>query len=96
MVNISTSYIKRNGKLCIFPQPGGVKALIQLIIMNKKRKNNALNCENYNNFCMTKYENQIVPAKFRSRLRTKKDQNKKTSAWGKLVTNKARRTFRSS
>ena len=59
MENISTSYIKRNGKLCIFPQPGGVKALIQLIIMNKKRKNNALNCENYNNFCMTKYENQI-------------------------------------
>lgn len=45
---------------------------------------------------MAKYENQIVPAKFRLSLRTEKDQNKKTSAWKKLGTNKARRTYRSS
>ena len=32
-------------KTVIFPQPGGVKALIHHIIISKKWKNNALTCE---------------------------------------------------
>ena len=73
-VNISTGYIKINGELCTFPQQGGEKALIDYIIINKKRKNNALNFEASNNFCMTKYDNQIVSVKFGLNLRTNEDE----------------------
>ena len=60
--------------MCTFPHLGVEKSLIQHIIINKKQKSNALNCEAYNNFCMKMYDNQIFSAKFTLNLRTNKDQ----------------------
>ena len=43
---------------------GGQKVLLHHIVINKKWKNSALHCEDYNIFCVRKYDNRIVSAKF--------------------------------
>ena len=50
MVNLSTKYTKRLGKLWTFTYPNVSKAQLDHILINKKWKNSALNCEAYNSF----------------------------------------------
>ena len=76
-MNISPSYIIRNGIMLTFPQPGCEKVLLQDITINKKCKKSTLNYEAYNTFSMGKYYNRIISAKFRLNLRINKNQNKK-------------------
>lgn len=92
MVNISTSYIKRNGELSTSPHLSGEKVLPHHIIVNKKCNNRALNSEACNTFYMGKYDHRNVPDKFRLNLRTNKYQNK-NKRLGKTVDQRARRPF---
>ena len=50
MINLTTKYCKRIGKLWTFTYPNGSKAQLDHILINKKWKNSALNCEAYNTF----------------------------------------------
>ena len=92
MVNISTSYIKRNGELSTSPHLSGEKVLPHHIIVNKKCNNRALNSEACNTFYMGKYDHRNVSGKFRLNLRTNKYQNKNKSL-GKTGDQRARRSF---
>ena len=70
-----------------FTYPNGERAQIDHILINKKWKNSALNCEAYNTFSTIKSDHRIVTGKFRLSLRVKKNQstNRVRYDWEKLL-----------
>ena len=86
MVNLSTQYTKRLGKLWIFTYPIGYKTQLDHILINKKWKNSTLNCETYNSFQSIGSDQRVASIKVR--LSPRPNKIKKTKKirydWSKL------------
>jgi len=63
---INTKFQKRRGKKWTFSYPNGVKAQIDFLLINKKWKNSAINCEAFNS------DHRIVMASLKLKLTLKK------------------------
>ena len=66
---LNTNYQKREGKLWTYTYANNTKAQIDYVLMNKKWKNSALNCEAYFSFEGVSTDHRIVTAKIRLSLR---------------------------
>ena len=59
----STNYQKREGKLWTYINANNTKAQVDYVFINKKWKNNAMNCEAYSSFEGVSSDHRIVTAK---------------------------------
>ena len=66
---LNTNYQKREGKLWTYTYANNTKAQIDYVLINKKWKNSALNCEAYSSFEGMSTDHRIVTAKIRLSLR---------------------------
>ena len=66
---LNTNYQKREGKLWTYTYANNTKAQIDSVIINKKWKNSAMNCEAYSSFEGVSTDHRIVTAKIRLSLR---------------------------
>ena len=66
---LNTNYQKRAGKLWTYTYANNSKAQIDYVFINKKWKNNAINCEAYSSFEGVSRDHRIVTAKIRLSLR---------------------------
>ena len=66
---LNTNYQKREGKLWTYTYASNTKAQIDYVLINKKWKNSALNCEAYSSFEGVSTDHRIVTAKIRLSLR---------------------------
>ena len=66
---LNTNYQKRKGKLWTYTYANNTKAQIDYVLMNKKWKNSAMNCEAYSSFEGVSTDHRIVTAKIRLSLR---------------------------
>ena len=65
---LNTNYQKREGKLWTYTYANITKAQIDYVLINKKWKNSALNCEAYSSFEGVSTDHRIVTAKIRLSL----------------------------
>ena len=65
---LSTNYQKREGKLWTYTYANNIKAQIDYVLINKKWKNSAMNCEAYSSFEGVSTDHRIVTAKIRLSL----------------------------
>ena len=86
---LNTNYQKREGKLWTYTYANNTKAQIDYILINKKWKNSALNCEAYSSFEGVSTDHRIVTAKIRLSLRknAKRTATTKHNDWA-LLNNK--------
>ena len=66
---LNTNYQKREGKLWTYTYANNSKAQIDYVLINKKWKNSAMNCEAYSSFEGVSSHHRIVTAKIRLSLR---------------------------
>ena len=66
---LNTNYQKREGKLWTYTYVNKSKAQIDYVLINKKWKNSAMNCEAYSSFEVVSTDHRIVTAKIRLSLR---------------------------
>ena len=66
---LNTNYQKREGKLWTYMHANNTKALIDYVLINKKWKNSAMNCEAYSSFEGVSTDHRIVTVKIRLSLR---------------------------
>ena len=66
---LNTNYQKREGKLWTYTYANNTKAQIDYVLINKKWKNSALNCEAYSSFEGVSTDHRIVTAKIQLSLR---------------------------
>ena len=66
---LNTNYQKREGKLWTYTYANNTKAQIDYVLINKKWKNSAMNCETYSSFEGVSTDHWIVTAKIRLSLR---------------------------
>ena len=66
---LNTNYQKREGKLWTYTYANNSKAQIDYVVINKKWKNSAMNCEAYSSFEGVSSDHRIVTAKLRLSLR---------------------------
>ena len=66
---LNTNYKKREGKLWTYTYANNTKAQIDYVLINKKWKNSAMNCEAYSSFEGVSTDHRIVTAKIRLSLR---------------------------
>ena len=76
----NTNYQKREGKLRTYTYANNSKAQIDYVLINKKWKNTAMNCEAYSSFEGVSSDHRIVTAKIRLSVR----RNAKRTATTKL------------
>ena len=69
LVCLNTNYQKREGKLWTYTYANNTKAQIDYVLINKKWKNSAMNCEAYSSFEGVSTDHRIVTAKIRLSLR---------------------------
>ena len=60
---LNTNYQKREGKLLIYTYANNSKAQIDYVLINKKWKNSAMNCEVYSSFKSVSSDHRIVMVK---------------------------------
>ena len=65
---LNTNYQKREGKLWTYTYANNSKAQIDYVLINKKWKNSAMNCEAYSSFEGVSSDHRIVTAKIRLSL----------------------------
>ena len=65
---LNTNYQKREGKLWTYTYANNTKAQIDCVLINKKWKNSAMNCEAYSSFEGMSTDHRIVTAKIRLSL----------------------------
>ena len=75
---LNTSYQKREGKLWTYTYANNSKAQIDYVLINKKWKNSAINCEAYSSFEGVSSDHRIVTAKIRLSLRKNATQTAST------------------
>ena len=68
---LNTNYQKREGKLWTYKYAHSSKSQIDYVLINKKWKNSAINCEAYSSFKGVSSDHRIVTAKIRLSLRKK-------------------------
>ena len=66
---LNTNYQKREGKQSTYTYANNTKAQIDYVLINKKWKNSAMNCEAYSSFEGVSTDHRIVTAKIRPSLR---------------------------
>ena len=66
---LNTNYQKREGKLWTYTYADNTKAQIDYVLINKKWKNSAMNCEAYSSFEGVSTDHRIVTAKLQLSLR---------------------------
>ena len=66
---LNTNYQKREGKLWTYTYANNTKAQIDYVVINKKLKNSAMNCEAYSSFEGVSTDHRIVTAKILLSLR---------------------------
>ena len=88
LVNLSTRYCKKKGKLWTFSYPNGVKAQLDHILINKKWKNSALDCQSYNTYSSLSSDHRPCNVKVRLSLRANKVKKSRQPKydWSKLIT----------
>ena len=85
-IAMNTRFQKRKGKLWTFEYPNGEKAQLDFVMINKKWRNSALNCEAYSTFLTVGSDHRVVTAKIRLSLRASKTTNKKVRYnWSMLL-----------
>ena len=72
MILLNTKFQKRKGKMWTFIYPNNEKAQLDYILLNKKSKNSAQNCEAYNTFCTVGSDHKIVTAEIKLKLQANK------------------------
>ena len=70
LVSISTKFQKNKGKLGTHPYPNAERAQFDHILINKKWKNSAMDCQSYNTMCSVQSDHRPCSAKIRLSLRT--------------------------
>jgi exonuclease III len=95
MICINTKFQKRRGKKWTFSYPNGVKAQIDFLLINKKWKNSAINCEAFNSFTVDS-DHRIVTATLKLKLRAnkKKPPQVRRHEWSTLRDENTRNLFR--
>ena len=98
---LNTNYQKREGKLWTYTYANNSKAQIDYVLINKKCKNSAMNCEAYSSFEGVSSDHRMVTAKIRLSLRKnakrteiKKQIRNTTREDGKKYTNRRIWKFR--
>ena len=83
---LNTNYQKREGKLWTYTYANNTKAQIDYVLINKTRKNSAMNCEAYSSFEGVSTDHRIVTAKIRLSLRknAKRTETTKHYDWALL------------
>ena len=66
---LNTNYQKREGKLWTYTNANNSKAQMDYVLMNKKWKNSAMNCEAYSSFEGVSSDHRIVTAKIQLSIR---------------------------
>ena len=86
LVSLSNNLQKRTGKLWTFPYPNGQHARLDYILMNRKWRNNAKNCEPYSSFESVGLYHRIVTAKIQLRLRANRTSKRNQQYdWSQLL-----------
>ena len=87
---LNMQFQKREGKKWSHTYPNGSKALLDYIIINKKWKNSARNCECYNTFEGVYSDHRIVTSNIQLSLRSNKQKksNRPCYDWKQLSQNK--------
>ena len=78
---LNTNYQKREGKLWTYTYANNSKAQIDYVLINKKWKNSAMNCEAYSSFEGVSSDHRIVTAKIRLRKNAKRSATTKHYDW---------------
>ena len=83
---LNKNYQKREGKLWTYTDANKTKAQIDYVLMNKKWKYSAMNCEAYSSFKGVSSDHRIVTAKIRLSLRknAKRTETTKHYDWALL------------
>ena len=84
---LNTNYQKREGKLWTYTYANNTKAQIDYVLINKKWKNSALNCEAYSSFEGVSTDHRIVTAKIRLSLRKNAKQTATTKHYNWALLN---------
>ena len=77
MICLNMKYQKKPGKKWTFTYPNGIKAQLDLILINRKWINSAMNCEPFNSFNTVSSDHRIVTATIRLSLRANKPKSTK-------------------
>ena len=87
LVNLGTNYCKPKGKLWTFTYPGGAKAQIDHILINRKWKNCAIDCRFNNTYSSLASDHRPCTAKIRLSLQAYKSSKKKQIKhnWSRLI-----------
>ena len=78
---LNTNYQKREDNLWTYTYANNTKAQIDYVLINKKWKNSALNCEAYSSFEGVSTDHRIVTAKIRLSLRKNAKQTATTKQY---------------
>ena len=86
LTSLNTNYQKREGKLWIYTYANNSKTQIDHVLINKKWKNSAMNCEAYSSFEGVSSDHRIVTAKIRlsPRQNSKRTASTKHYDWALL------------
>ena len=84
---LNTNYQKREGKRWTYTYANNSKAQIDYVLINKKWKNSAMNCEPYSSFEGVFSDHRIVTAKIRLSLRKKAKRTATTKHYGWALLN---------
>ena len=78
VLDLSTIFCKRQGKLWTFTYPNGGRAQLDHVLINRKWKNGAVDCQAYSTFHAIRSDHRPVTARIRLSLRANKmNKNKK-------------------
>ena len=84
---LNTNYQKRKGKLWTYTYANNTKAQIDYVLINKKWKNSAMNCEAYSSFEGVSTDHRIVTAKIRLSLRKNAKRTSTTKHYDRALLN---------
>ena len=94
LINLNLQYTKRSGKKWTFKYPSGDKGQLDYMLINKKWRNSALDCEAYNSFSTVNSDHRIVSSRIRLSLRMHKNKSRKTVNydWKRLLLDESVKT----
>ena len=90
LTSLKVNFHKKVNKLWTQTYPTGIKTQLDYILINKKRKNNCMDCQSYNSNDNVRSDNRIVTSTIRLRCRANKQKSNQPPKydWSLLHSNK--------
>ena len=87
LINIFPKSQKNKGNLWTFIYPNGTRSQLDYILINRKWKNNSIDCRSFNTYSPLESNHRVCTAKIRLSLKSNISKSKKTMThdWSKLL-----------